>query len=53
VFERAVGLTPHVYLNQIRVREAKRKLSLGMPSAQVALECGFCDESHMVRAFRA
>jgi AraC-like DNA-binding protein len=52
VFEHAVGLTPHVYLNQIRVREAKRRLSLGTPSAQVALECGFCDQSHMVRAFR-
>ncbi len=52
VFLREVGLTPHAYLNQVRVREAKRRLSLGTPSAQVALECGFCDQSHMVRAFR-
>jgi len=52
VFVQEIGLTPHVYLNQIRVREAKRRLSLGTPSAQVALECGFCDQSHMVRAFR-
>jgi AraC-like DNA-binding protein len=52
VFEQAVGFTPHAYLNQIRVREAQRRLSLGTPSAQVALDCGFCDQSHMVRAFR-
>jgi AraC-like DNA-binding protein len=52
VFVQDVGLTPHAYLNQIRVREARRKLSLGAPCAQVALDCGFCDQSHMVRAFK-
>lgn len=52
VFEKEVGLTPHAYLTQLRVRRAQRKLSLGAPSSQVALECGFCDQSHMVRSFR-
>lgn len=52
VFVQELGVTPHAYLNQIRVREAKRMLSAGAPCAQVALECGFCDQSHMTRAFK-
>lgn len=52
VFLRKTGLTPHAYLNQIRVREAKRRLSEGMSCAQVSLECGFCDQSHLARVFK-
>jgi AraC-like DNA-binding protein len=52
VFVHQFGLTPHAYLNQIRVREAKRKLSSGAPCAQVALDCGFCDQSHLARVFK-
>ncbi len=52
VFLRKTGLTPHAYLNQIRVREAKRRLSRGMSCAQVSLECGFCDQSHLARVFK-
>ena len=52
VFLRKTGLTPHAYLNQIRVREAKRRLSAGMSCAQVSLECGFCDQSHLARVFK-
>jgi AraC-like DNA-binding protein len=52
VFRDEVGLTPHAYLNQIRIREAKRKLAAGVSPAQVALECGFYDQSHLARVFR-
>jgi AraC-like DNA-binding protein len=52
VFRDEVGLTPHAYLNQIRIREAKRKLAAGGSPAQVALECGFYDQSHLARVFR-
>jgi AraC-like DNA-binding protein len=52
IFRDEVGLTPHAYLNQIRIREAKRKLAAGASPAQVALECGFYDQSHLVRVFR-
>ncbi len=52
MFRAAVGMTPHLYLNQIRVNEAKRKLARGLPAAETALMCGFCDQSHMARQFR-
>jgi AraC-like DNA-binding protein len=52
IFRDEVGLTPHAYLNQIRIREAKRKLAAGVSPAQAALECGFYDQSHLARVFR-
>ena len=51
-FRAIVGMTPHLYLNQVRVLEAKRRLAQGMPAAQVAQHCGFCDQSHMARQFK-
>jgi AraC-like DNA-binding protein len=52
MFRAAVGITPHVYLNQIRVMEAKRRLAAGMPAVEAAIACGFCDQSHMARQFK-
>jgi len=52
MFRTAIGMTPHLYLNQVRVMEAKRRLAEGMPAAQVAQHCGFCDQSHMARQFK-
>jgi AraC-like DNA-binding protein/quercetin dioxygenase-like cupin family protein len=46
------GMTPHTYLNQIRVLEAKRRLSAGATTAETAVACGFCDQSHMTRQFK-
>jgi AraC-like DNA-binding protein len=51
-FHRVVGMTPHVYLNQVRLLEAKRKLSQGASVAEAALACGFYDQSHMTRQFK-
>lgn len=51
-FRAAVGITPHMYLNQIRVLQAKRRLSDGATPAEAALACGFCDQSHMSRQFK-
>ena len=51
-FRAAVGMTPHLYLNQVRVIEAKRQLAKGMPPAEAALACGFFDQSHMARQFK-
>lgn len=51
-FRAAIGMTPHLYLNQVRVIEAKRKLAKGMPPAEAALACGFFDQSHMARQFK-
>jgi AraC-like DNA-binding protein len=51
-FERAYGLPPHAYLVQRQVREAKRMLERGAAIAEVALACGFADQSHLNRHFK-
>jgi AraC family transcriptional regulator len=53
VFRRAVGVSPHQYILQQRVGEARRLLTAGgMTLAQVATHLGFSDQSHFSRAFR-
>jgi AraC-like DNA-binding protein len=53
VFRRATGTTPHAYLIDRRVRAARRLLARGEAPAEVAAACGFCDQSHLNRAFKA
>jgi AraC-like DNA-binding protein len=50
-FASEVGITPHAYLVQRRVRLARRLLADGQTPAQAALLVGFADQSHMTRAF--
>jgi len=50
-FARAVGVTPHAYLLQQRVRLARRLLAAGRRPAEAAVEAGFADQSHLTRAF--
>jgi AraC-like DNA-binding protein len=50
-FARESGLTPHRYVQQARVRKAKRLIAQ-MPAAHAALEAGFCDQSHLCREFK-
>jgi AraC-like DNA-binding protein len=45
-------IAPHVYLNAVRIVRAQSLIRLGMPLAQVALECGFADQSHFTRRFK-
>ena len=52
VFQRATGLPPHAYLTQRRVAEARSLIGGGEPLADVALACGFSDQSHMTRQFK-
>jgi AraC-like DNA-binding protein len=52
VFRQEVGLPPHLYLTQVRIRRAKVLLALGLPISQVALETGFTDQSHFTRHFK-
>lgn len=51
-FSREVGITPHAYLLQSRVRLAKKLLSQGKRTVDVALMTGFSDQSHLIRAFQ-
>jgi AraC-like DNA-binding protein len=50
-FARQVGITPHAYLVQLRVRLARRLLAAGQTPAEAAILAGFADQSHMTRAF--
>jgi AraC-like DNA-binding protein len=51
-FKKAVGLPPHAYLTQLRLSEAKKQLARGVPTAQVAVDTGFADQSHFSRVFK-
>jgi len=53
VFREAMGLPPHAYLMQVRVRRAKCLLRAGMPIAHVAAEAGFYDQAHLTRQFKS
>jgi AraC-like DNA-binding protein/quercetin dioxygenase-like cupin family protein len=52
-FRREVGLPPHGYLTQLRLREARRQLLTGKSPALVAAEVGFVDQSHLIKRFRS
>jgi AraC-like DNA-binding protein len=51
-FRAATGLPPHAYLNQLRVRHARRLLDNGLPAAEVAARTGFADQAHLTRHFK-
>ena len=51
-FKKAVGLSPVAYRNQRRIFAARRRLVDGEPTAQIALELGFADQSHFTRHFQ-
>ena len=50
-FVRTLGITPHAYLVQRRVRLARRLLASGQTPVEASLHAGFADQSHMTRAF--
>ncbi len=52
MFNKALGMPPHAYHVQIRIDHAKKLLSLGKAASQVALDCGFSDQSHFIRHFK-
>jgi transcriptional regulator GlxA family with amidase domain len=51
-FKREVGLTPHRFLLQNRIRKAQRLIERGMHIADVAQAAGFYDQSHFDKRFR-
>jgi AraC-like DNA-binding protein len=52
IFKREVGMSPHSYQTNLRVCKAERLLSKGLAVAQVALEAGFSDQSHLTNVFK-
>ncbi|HWR31110.1 MAG TPA: AraC family transcriptional regulator [Negativicutes bacterium] len=52
VFTKQIGVPPHTYQLQIRLKKATDLLASGRSIAEVAVETGFCDQSHFQRAFK-
>ncbi|MEA1651335.1 AraC family transcriptional regulator [Nitrospirillum sp. BR 11164] len=51
-FRQSVGETPHRWLTACRLEHAKRLLAeLAMPLVEIAMVCGFSDQSHLTRVF--
>lgn len=52
-FKQAMGLAPHQYVSQQRIEKAKRALRSPQRSiAEVALDCGFSNQSHLTKVFK-
>lgn len=51
-FKKAVGLTPHAYLTQLRLNAACRLLRRRTPIAEAAAAAGFYDQSALTRHFK-
>ena len=52
-FKESFGLTPLAYVKARRIRHAKViMLDTQRPLAQIALDCGMCDQAHFTRVFR-
>lgn len=53
LFKQSMGITPHQYLLQQRVEQAKRLLKrTKLAIADIALQCGFNSQSHLTKHFR-
>ncbi|MFP1784490.1 AraC family transcriptional regulator [Lonsdalea quercina] len=51
-FKNQVGMPPHAYLVQSRLRKATTLLRQGHPLSEVSARCGFSDQSHFNRHFK-
>lgn len=52
-FGQHVGITPAAYRRALRVLAARRMLAAGRTPAEATAECGFYDQSHLTRHFKA
>lgn len=50
-FRQATGRSPYQYVIQRRVEESKILIRSGLPLADVAVQCGFADQSQLNRLF--
>jgi AraC family transcriptional regulator len=51
-FRETTGTTPHRWLREHRVQQAKELLAqAATPIAEIAAACGFADQSHLTRVF--
>lgn len=53
MFKQSMGISPHQYLLQQRVEQAKQLLKRSkLTIAEIALQCGFNSQSHLSKHFR-
>jgi AraC-like DNA-binding protein len=52
IFRNRTGLTPHLYLEQVRINRARLLLRSGVSIIDTALQVGFTDQSHLNRHFK-
>jgi AraC-like DNA-binding protein len=51
-FRRSTGMAPHQWLLQRRVAKAKQAMrETDAPLVEIAVSCGFADQSHFTRVF--
>ena len=51
-FAKAVGMSPHAWQRQVRLRHATKLIRGGTPISDAALAAGFADQAHFTRLFR-
>jgi AraC-like DNA-binding protein len=51
-FTAGVGLPPHAYQVQARIRRARKRLAGPQGLAEIAADMGFADQSHFTRVFK-
>lgn len=51
-FRQQVGMPPHRYQCHLRLRRARELLREGLAPADIAVELGFFDQSHLSRHFK-
>ena len=51
-FKAEVGLTPHQFQLQNRIRKAQRLMHSSETITEIALATGFCDQSHFIKQFK-
>lgn len=52
LFNKTVGLPPHAYQVQRRIQKAKQLIQHNVKLSDVAVDCGFSDQSHLTRHFK-
>ncbi|AIF54181.1 AraC family transcriptional regulator [Pelosinus sp. UFO1] len=52
VFGDSIGVPPHLYLKQVKIKRAKELLAKGVSPLFVAHELGFVDQSHFSKQFK-
>ena len=52
LFKQSTGISPYKYVIEQRIEKVKQLLKQDLPLVEIALECGFSDQSALSRTFR-